>query len=468
MNPAIVNKFKFRFFTIFLIIFLHCEYSYSQIVNYKKDYTENIDIPYRFDGKINVFIFTKLGNNKIETTRLLNNLNTLETIGLINFDTYNIHNFSIVNSDSATVCVKKDLILDGNDMVPSFNYDPFYIIVETCKKYDELLSNRPEFRLESSISPVTNKDSEKTQFVNFSDDRIFIKFIKEAVTSSNDSLLKKQIFILQQQHTLDSIEMAKKVAASGSNQFLNVNYLFPILFSLNGFDESNSKYNLESSISFSLDFNYFQAKHKTGAGIEINVCQTNFNLLSKNGLADTIPWALTDSAGDPFKGFIYTGNIEESVSLTTFSVIPHVSINIQPFSPKWFILFSPGIKFSTVLSASYHVTNGNLLHGGLYTQSGTDTVFNDIQSFNTDKKQLNIKSELMSLSLPITLYYKYREKWHFNLGVNYELGLSNILNDELKNNVVSFSQNDYKSLLYSQDKIIINSLSLRIGIAYLF
>ena len=58
--------------------------------------------------------------------------------------------------------------------------------------------------------------------------------------------------------------------------------------------------------------------------------------------------------------------------------------------------------------------------------------------------------------------------WYFNFGVNYELGISNILNCELNDKIISEKQGDYNSLLYRQDKVEINSTIIKLGITYMF
>ncbi len=466
MNLAIVNKpLSVTLFILFLLCFVS-DNAYSQIINYDRDYKESIIIPHNPDERINVFIFISSGTKKSETNRLVNNMNALEALSLINFDAFNIYKISITENDSAPICVLKNVVLDGYDMNASFSYDPYYIIVETCPMYDELIKKRPKFRKEPTVTSVTNKSSEKSQFVSFSDDRVFMEFIKRDITSANDSVLNNQIVELT--NTIDSLKKQRAENTSISKHFFSIYYSLPISFSLSGLDNSKIQYDRNGGISISADLKLATTKRKIGAGISLNYSQSSFNLSSTEPYVDTIPWVLTDNAGDFYKGIIYADSIDEKVSLTTFSIIPHVSFRIQPFGPKWNIFCSPGIKISSVLAANYSAKNGKMAFGGLYTQDETDTLFSDKKVFNSAEQNLKMRDVLVSLSLPAALYYHYKNNWYLNVGISYEIGFSNILNNDLADKNISLNQNDYNSLLYRHSHIRINTLSFQIGVAYLF
>src|SRR5688572_6445513 len=97
MALVIVSKYIFRQLIVpfLFILFLNIENTYAQIIDFIKDYKESINIQNDTIDKISIFIFVKSDNKNLETNRLLNNLNTLETLGLINFDIFKIIKFSI-------------------------------------------------------------------------------------------------------------------------------------------------------------------------------------------------------------------------------------------------------------------------------------------------------------------------------------------------------------------------------------
>ena len=394
MNPASVINRKYLLLLSIIISIAKTEYCKSQVIHHSVDYNESINIARVSDNKINVFIFIKADFKSVLTIRLWNNLNTLEALGLVDFDLFNIHEFEITNTDSLPVCrLNKSIVLNGFDLHPSFSYDPYCIIVETGKGYEEYVRSKPEIQSGKNVSVVTNSDGKKSQFIYFDDDRIFIDFLKKKISSSNDSMLIASINQLNQQQKIDSAESLKLRNTKITNRSLSFDYQQPILVSINNSNGENitHDYDYDRGLSFSLDYMTIPKNNRIGWGLSIDINEMNYDL-NPNDIVDTLPWEY----GSTYPSFIRAENIKERISTTDIGISSFVTIKYEKNNSKWFLLFCPGIKFSTVLSADY-LLNGDFSYG-------RDTIFSLPTNFTQTKQQLKINILIFDRN------FKYNQK----------------------------------------------------------
>ncbi|HQU96390.1 MAG: hypothetical protein IPI10_18355 [Bacteroidetes bacterium] len=466
MNHAIVSNRLFILLLGILYSSFYCDNAFSQIVNLENDYMESITIPKIDDEKIKIFIFSKAGNKKPELLRLQNNLNALEALNLIDFERFTIYNFSIVSNDTNEVCVIKNLTLDGDELLPSFNYDPYYIILKTNNTYTEYISSKPEINKSQSISYVTNKQSGKTQFVNFADDRVLTNLIRSSIISQNDSLLQSRISILESKVITDSLFLANKSTILKNERYLGIQYSIPIVYSLSGMSDSEIEKTILNNFSLSFTYLSIPVAKKIGFKINLQFNKTTIQLKNNVNIIDYTSSTNSDSLGNEYQETIIANKVEEKIELQTICFAPQIVYKIKQLHPGLEIYICPGIKFATVLSANYSANKGYLTYGGRYIQGGVDTVFNGETLVNTSLNHLQMKDVNVSLYLPVNASYHIYKNWYFNLGLSYEIGFTNILINERSDKFITSDPNEYNSFLYRQDKISVNCLNLGLGFSY--
>ena len=165
MGHVIVNKYKLiNLFTVVLLFFCS-RYCTAQINNYNKDEKDSVIIPHSSDNKIKIFIFVKSNSKSFEKYRLLNNINSLEALGLINLDLFDITILSINSNDSTRQCFMRRIILDGAEFPQNFYIDPYCIILEKGKKFKERLKTKSELHLEKYLSEATDNEGRASSYL---------------------------------------------------------------------------------------------------------------------------------------------------------------------------------------------------------------------------------------------------------------------------------------------------------------
>ena len=83
---------------------------------------------------------------------------------------------------------------------------------------------------------------------------------------------------------------------------------------------------------------------------------------------------------------------------------------------------------------------------------------------------LGLNSVLLTCNKAILncIYYQIKKNWYSNLGLLYNYGLSNILNTSIEEKSFAVRKDVFNSLLYRQDKVKINSITIKLGITYMF
>lgn len=302
-----------------------------------------------------------------------------------------------------------------------------------------------------------------------------IEFILSDYHKSNlGNIINDSLENLRIKYHLDSRDMPKPDDLT--NHFLS--FSWSPQFSIGPWFDSISKKSFHGIGAISFNYTYHKKDNHLGFGLDIGYNYWGLDL-SKENFIDTIPKSV-DFTGDSYTRKIYAKNIEEHADVKTISVTPQLSIRIK-LNDDWLINICPGIKFTTVLSSTFQATNGTLSYRGYYPQYNTkvDTMFNNLYDYYSDvpvnkteqhlnEQHLKLKNEIISLFLPINFNYFFGKYLGVNAGLYYEVGLSSILNNDMKDKVVSTGLNSYNSLLYREETIRINSLGFKIGLSYKF
>lgn len=193
-----------KIFIIGFFLLLNARFSFSQIIEKEYDDTENIITHKSEEDKIDVFIFLKAGNTNRITNRLENNLNTLEVLGRIDFKHFNIYRFIITTHDS--VCSLKSLNLNGYDMTSKFIIDPYFILVESGKVYDELAKSKLDSISKTTVKVAPNRNSKNSPFLIFNDDKVLTTFIGKSEEAAAIEKLRDEMKLMDSEiNEMDSV-----------------------------------------------------------------------------------------------------------------------------------------------------------------------------------------------------------------------------------------------------------------------
>jgi len=276
-----------------------------------------------------------------------------------------------------------------------------------------------------------------------------------------------------------SIENKNKISVTTNDKYTTYKSNKYIDFSTDIPIQYNNKEDIlpKNSLFLCSNLNYYfhskiEHKFSIGLGLAVQFSQIRFKVFPNRPISDTTQNYVYDPDGDTYRRVAYADNIEETVTMQTLNLIPHLSLKFKGVNNKWFITADPGIKISNNISSTYQATQGEVSYGGLYKNS-TDTMYMGLYDFyqNTkvyDKKQpLAVKNMYFSFYLPIT-YYKQISKFYIGLGLYYEIGISNILNNKPNEQIISYNTNSYNSLLYRTNSVKISSFGVKISLSYKF
>ena len=116
---------------------------------------------------------------------------------------------------------------------------------------------------------------------------------------------------LQQKN--DSAESIRFRNIKTTDRILGLNYIQPILVSINNSNGVKSTY--DKGLSFSLDYMTIPKNNRIGWGLSVDINEMNYNLSSNDNIVETLPWELYVN-DTTHMSFIHAKNIKEIISIS--------------------------------------------------------------------------------------------------------------------------------------------------------
>lgn len=236
---------------------------------------------------------------------------------------------------------------------------------------------------------------------------------------------------------------------------------------------------IKSDFSTSYSGSYFYKKLPNlkflGFGIEFNYGENNFTTTGLQ-ISDTLSDQNFDKDGDMFYKVVYCNNLIEEIDIKTLSITPMLSFSFFDDFDDNKVSFSinPGLKITHLLDATYKFTSGTLSYGAIYPFYCQDTIFSGMYDNVQDVAPISITQNLklnptvLSLNLPIYINYNFSKHVGISLGGYYEYGLTNILNSDQSDKILSYNPNTINSTLYRYDELKIRRYGIFLGLNYRF
>ena len=307
-----------------------------------------------------------------------------------------------------------------------------------------------------------------------------IKQIDVAKTYIDTTKIYEKIKILSDR--IDSIKanmpiIKKDIPVTQKENYFETHYSLPF-YNLNGFDNSEINSKIKSNYSFSFKYTFFPSIENKwiGAGIEMNIAQTDITLSSIDKITDISNSLSFNQYNEGFYRVTYSKGIVENISIQSISILPYLSFKLIDLtsSNKWVLSFNPGVKISKINSAYYTSNISSISYGSMYHQYSNDTIFtgkfDNLSHSNVSFKNqpLQINNTMVSLYLPINIQREIFNNLYLSLGAYYDFGLTNILNNYLQDKMISNNIGNYNSLLYRQNNIKISSFGFNFGLSIKF
>lgn len=306
----------------------------------------------------------------------------------------------------------------------------------------------------------------------------FFSILNEILNKYNATLvLKHQNVELKKR--LDQLE--KKLSNTRST-YIAFNYTLPLNKSVIKAGGASSSIEIgklrTSGIQFEVKSYPFKNKH---TGYFIGLSYNNFSgkVSSSNPvITDTIDRRAFDSKENYIR-IAYGKGITENFSMLYKSLIFAYSFRVpNRADASWSLAINPGIKISDIVTSKYYATEGAISWGGFYPEryNKNDTIlsgqfdFYQNQPIYKEKQNLELKNTFVSGYIAIEGFWTparliKNPKLSLNAGIQYEHG-TNILDNSSRESVLPYTLGDYNSLLYRSEKLSLNVLSIKFGLAY--
>lgn len=234
--------------------------------------------------------------------------------------------------------------------------------------------------------------------------------------------------------------------------------------------------NFKSDIGLSYSGSYFYKKMPNlkflGFGIEFNYGENKFSTTGLH-ISDTLSDHNFDKDGDMFYKVVYCNNLIEEIDIKTLAITPMLSFGF--FDDKM-VSFSinPGLKITHFLNSTYKFTSGTLSYGAIYPSYSQDTIFSGMYDNVQDIAPISITQNLklnptvLSLNLPIYINFNLSQHVGISLGGYFEYGLTNILNSDQSDKILSYNPKTINSTLYRYDELKIRRYGISLGLNYRF
>ncbi len=232
----------------------------------------------------------------------------------------------------------------------------------------------------------------------------------------------------------------------------------------------------------SVNLNYQRFKtNETGLGLQLGLShhslEATLGINGSNLITDTVDRKAQDKDGDTYTRIASAKGLEEKIAFSylglmvgaVYKIAYQAGDNTMKFS------FGCGLKASNFLKGSYYATTGQVSWGGYYPQyDSTNTLYGDSYGFYKNEevykghKHLEINPTFVSTLFNIDWEMAMgKSGLYFKAGLFGEFG-NNVLNANQPDRSLSYSKNDYNSLLYRNNVFKINAWGLNFGLSYLF
>jgi hypothetical protein len=209
-----------------------------------------------------------------------------------------------------------------------------------------------------------------------------------------------------------------------------------------------------------------------GFGIEFNYGENKFSTVGLQ-ISDTLSDHNFDKDGDMFYKVVYCNNLIEEINIKTLAITPMFSFGFFEDKKVSFSI-NPGLKITHFLNATYKFTSGTLSYGSIYPSYSQDTIFSGMYDNVQDiapigiTQNLKVNPTVLSLNLPIYINYNLSKHVAISLGGYYEYGLTNILNSDQSDKILSYGPSTINSTLYRYNELKIRRYGFSFGLNYIF